>query len=523
MPKRGRGGPLARRGVQLGNEDCMAAMVRYIPVPDGLHPAVGTYPMMSTGPPGKGTPSRKMNGHLNKGRGHSGWGGPYHQHPSRQGRVTRWSYYHEGDVEVPEICVYSIENRCMHEATGCVRLHAKCTSQWQLMDKGRWYNFRNFHSIEIETAFEDVTKDRVSLSIVNPAMLGKAGQGMLKLMGTFQWEVDFNVMVLKRSDGKRNFKIRRVSTQSAAISKSAKATTFEWYFLDANSKWVKYGQVDTLGRADMVTQITSEEIESKFISGPDTAILFSNSKFQYQLDFTAMTQTNLSTGNVRVVRRRPVKKQSTKHNSKTTGQNSNTNQELPVIWDKMSDDDKMTLVALSETSQEYRDVMTSILSTIPNVRPLSIKRIQSPFLWRPFKNKEKELAIKYGRDKKLNIQKLFHGTKSEHVNNICRENIDWRLHGSNIPQLYGQGTYFSNSAACAHGYSTPDAFGHRFLMVAEVIIGQIAKGDPSMKRPPKNPTTGELYDTTVDNVNSPKVFVKYDKQEYCPFYIIELS
>lgn len=60
-------------------------------------------------------------------------------------------------------------------------------------------------------------------------------------------------------------------------------------------------------------------------------------------------------------------------------------------------------------------------------------------------------------------------------------------------------------------------------MVAEVIIGQIAKGDPSMKRPPKNPTTGELYDTTVDNVNSPKVFVKYDKQEYCPFYIIELS
>ncbi|XP_045582234.1 protein mono-ADP-ribosyltransferase PARP11 isoform X2 [Procambarus clarkii] len=408
----------------------------------------------------------------------------------------------------------------MHEESGCLRLHAKCTSQWQVLHDSSWYNLRNFHSKEIEDAFEDVTKDSVRLSLLNPIMLGNSGTGMLKILGTQQWEADLETMklrsVTKVGSPVVMMDIRRLSTQSAATSKSAKATVYEWFFQDENNKWIKYGEADSCGHTHLISSVKSHEIELCFVTNPSSPMTFNNSKFQYQLDFIGMKQTNLSTGKVRLIRRRPVKKQSTKINPKSKKDN------LPSSWSVMKDTDTMVQITLDTSSQEYRDVMTLLLATLPSARPTAIKRIQNPFLWRPFQNKQDELSLKYGEKGKINVQKLFHGTKSEYVDNISRENFDWRLHGSNVGQLYGRGTYFSNSAAFSMKYSQSNIFGHKVLLLAEVIVGKVTKGNASMTRPPINPATNELYDTTVDSTSSPKIFVKYDKQEYYPLYILEL-
>lgn len=79
------------------------------------------------------------------------------------------------------------------------------------------------------------------------------------------------------------------------------------------------------------------------------------------------------------------------------------------------------------------------------------------------------------------------------------------------------------SCAIARTYCTPDAQGHIFLIQAEVIIGYVTKGTKSLNRPPPNPSTGLLFDTTVDDITAPTLFVKYEKEEYYPEYIIDIS
>ncbi|XP_068218015.1 protein mono-ADP-ribosyltransferase PARP11-like [Palaemon carinicauda] len=443
--------------------------------------------------------------------------------------LTKWSYYHDGDVEVPEICVYSIDNRCSFEDRGCLRLHAKCTSQWQVFHKSVWCNFRNFHSIEIEEAFEDVTQTGVQLTPVNPSKLGNAGKDMFKILGNDLWEVEFEQMWVKNLNSPNiTYKIRRLSTQSAALSNSSKATTFVWYFLDVNNKWIKYGENDSTKNTENTSSITSEEIEKCYNSNRLDQIKFSTSKFQYILDMESMQQTNTVTNNVRPVRRRPLKKftikqENPKHQVGLRTPGNPVNQDLPPLWDSMKTTDPMRIITLENASKEYNEISHLLLLTLPGKRAQAIKRIQNPFLWRAFKNKQHELTLKYQSGNSLNIQRLFHGTREEYVESICKENFDWRLHGTNVGQMYGRGSYFSNSAAVASRYCQPSMNGHCFLLVAEVIVGEVTKGDSSMTRPPKNRSTNELYDTTVDDLSAPKIFVKYDKQEYCPLYIIQFA
>ena len=59
------------------------------------------------------------------------------------------------------------------------------------------------------------------------------------------------------------------------------------------------------------------------------------------------------------------------------------------------------------------------------------------------------------------------------------------------------------------------------MFVVDVLVGKCALGKPNMLRPPVNPSTNLLYDTTVDNLRNTKVYVKYDSQEYYPEYVVE--
>lgn len=357
-------------------------------------------------------------------------------------QTTCWSYYHEGNVVIPEICVYSIDKRCAYEDKGCLRLHAKCTTQWQVLKDSNWYNFRNIHSREIEEAYEDVTKDKVRITVLDPKKMGKSAQGMIKILGTEQWEADFETMTLRSAIFKGSLSgsmnIRRLSTQSAAVSKSSKATAYEWFFLDANMKWIKYGEVDSLGKTHLIASVKSDKIEQNFCLDPSVPLAFKNSKFKYLLDFTEMKQKNLDTGRERPVKRRPLKKQSTRPNVR------DNDEDLPSNWDKMKGSDTMVQVTLDVSSQEYLDVISQVHVTLPGAEVVTVKRIQNPYLWRPFKIKQAELSIKYGGVSFLNIQKIFHGTKAEHVDTISHENFDGRLYGSNAGNAYGKGAYFSN-------------------------------------------------------------------------------
>ena len=78
------------------------------------------------------------------------------------------------------------------------------------------------------------------------------------------------------------------------------------------------------------------------------------------------------------------------------------------------------------------------------------------------------------------------------------------------------------SAKYSDSYSARGT-GKKIMFVVNVLIGECISGNSNMTRPPTNPSTNLLYDTTVDNLTNTNIYVKYDSQEYYPEYIVEYA
>ena len=66
---------------------------------------------------------------------------------------------------------------------------------------------------------------------------------------------------------------------------------------------------------------------------------------------------------------------------------------------------------------------------------------------------------------------LFHGSISTVINDICAQNLDWRLCGCNGTS-YGKGTYFARDASYSDKYSKPDSCEKKYMFIAQVLVGQ---------------------------------------------------
>ncbi|KAK2832449.1 hypothetical protein Q7C36_015911 [Tachysurus vachellii] len=74
-----------------------------------------------------------------------------------------------------------------------------------------------------------------------------------------------------------------------------------WYY-KYNNSWCEYG---LQGSSNSTSSINSRDIEQHYNSNPTSILQFITGKYKYNLNFSAMIQTNLSTGKQREVRRRP--------------------------------------------------------------------------------------------------------------------------------------------------------------------------------------------------------------------------
>lgn len=121
--------------------------------------------------------------------------------------------------------------------------------------------------------------------------------------------------------------------------------------------------------------------------------------------------------------------------------------------------------------------------------------------------------------------RLFHGTNPEVVEAICKHNFDWRVNGKN-GTAYGQGSYFAVNSSKSDWYAKEDNKRSQFMFVAKVLAGSYTEGKPCYQRPPsKNPWDPEsdLYDSCVDKMSSPSIFVIFQNDQLYPEYIIEYS
>ena len=84
--------------------------------------------------------------------------------------------------------------------------------------------------------------------------------------------------------------------------------------------------------------------------------------------------------------------------------------------------------------------------------------------------------------------------------------------------VWGQGIYFATNASMSVGYAKQDASGTRYMYVARVAAGQFIVGSTEMIVPPTK--TGNIkYDSVVDKVANPSIFVMFYDNQYYPEYL----
>lgn len=95
---------------------------------------------------------------------------------------------------------------------------------------------------------------------------------------------------------------------------------------------------------------------------------------------------------------------------------------------------------------------------------------------------------------------------------------------------YGNGVYFARDASYSLFYSQVPRLlssgSQPKMYIAKVLVGKYTLGKKGLKAPPSrndpsNPAL--LYDSVVDDVNNPTIFVIFQDNQYYPEYLITLN
>ncbi|XP_073400393.1 uncharacterized protein [Dendrobates tinctorius] len=443
--------------------------------------------------------------------------------------------------EVPEICLSNLWKYCSL-GKDCPDMHYYLPYRWQIHKGTDWEDVPNMK--EIEKSYCDPKVDRVSL-------------------------IDFLTM---RSDG---HPVRRLSTVSSVVKPSEYVLTTEWlwYWRDEYGSWTQYGQSNVY---PMIVTISSSYLENIYLANANAVIPFGAGNHIYEINYQDMKQKNIRYKTERDVRRRPkylsfddvkllkgstrsaaakspmksgtspmksgtspmksgtspmksgtspMKSGTSPMKSGTSPMKSGMSPLNTNIYPKTWDPEAMPeigckKVLVLDTSSEFLKIGTLFSMMVKGHEVKKMWRLQNPSLWQVFQWQKNQMKkVNQGRDVKE--IRLFHGTDSAHIDAICDQNFDWRICGTHGTS-YGQGSYFAHNAAHSHNFSIPNTSGTRAMFIARVLVGDYVTGSPQMKRPPLRPGSSLwYYDSCVNNVISPSIFVVFEKHQIYPEYLLE--
>ncbi|XP_058930873.1 protein mono-ADP-ribosyltransferase PARP12 isoform X2 [Kogia breviceps] len=411
----------------------------------------------------------------------------------------------DSQEESDQICLFHIWKRCSFQDR-CSRVHFDLPYRWQVLDGGRW---KDLHKMElVEEAYSNPARDGITCT---------------KSAGSFLTGfLSFNSMTVGAT------RARRLSTASSVTKPPhfILTTDWVWYWNDQFGFWQEYGRQ---GREHPVTSVSSSDLEKAYLaycaagSDPQAATLrFQAGKHAYELDFKAFVQKNLVYGTVRKVCRRPkyISPQDVK--MKQTCVNSQGLKSIPEHWDRLAlPDTGFKRIALPSSSEEFQKVWNLFTHTMPLYYIQKIERVQNVALWEVYQWQKEQMQKRNG-GKTVDERQLFHGTSTGFVDAICQQNFDWRvsgLHGTS----YGRGSYFARDAAYSHHYSKTDTKS-RTMFLARVLVGEFIRGNANFVRPPVKEGQGNiLYDSCVNHVSDPSIFVVFEKHQAYPEYIIQYT
>lgn len=393
---------------------------------------------------------------------------------------------------VEEICLYFILNNCSFKER-CVRDHYHLPYRWQVCLDDTWKDFSTME--EIECIYCDPNR------------------------GNAVRDLNFNTMMFK------SHKVRRLSTPSSSSKPPhfVLTTDWLWYWKDEYNRWIEYGRENDGHNS---ATITSSDIETVYLSDESASVQFNAGKHSYVLSFKEMMQRNVKYCTERAICRRPKfvsaedvpKLKKRKSDASKTGDKSTPEQwdqgQIPQVGYK--------LVPLLVSSEEYKTIQSMFQRTVPATQIQSIERIQNLALWEVYQWQKQQMKKRNG-GREVDERKVFHGTSAGLVDAICQQNFDWRMcgvHGT----AYGKGSYFARDADYSHRYCKHADSGQYAMFVARVLVGDFIHGSSSYLRPPaKSSSQSSFYDSCVDSMSNPSIFVIFEKHQIYPEYLIRYT
>uniref|UniRef100_W5LGJ7 Si:ch73-252i11.1 n=1 Tax=Astyanax mexicanus TaxID=7994 RepID=W5LGJ7_ASTMX len=392
----------------------------------------------------------------------------------------------QNSAEKTEICMYFVKGSCKH-GDKCIREHSKLPYKWQFKDGSAWAALPNNEGIE---------KDYCTPS---------------KTYSSGPVPVCFDTMT------RGSHPVRRLSTISSVVQPHfILTTTWNWYWEDEFGDWIQYASASG---GHNTASITSEDLEQKYLQDNTAVVDFKAGSQSYSLSFQDMIQTNTRYGTKKLVKRRPAFVSSADAQTIKTSKRQISFKTLPSHWDKaLTPETGYKRVQLQNTSAEYMEIQNMFTSTLHGFSIQQIERIQNKALWEVFQW-QKDYMKKNNAGRNVEERKLFHGTDSKYIDAICLNNFDWRICGTH-GTAYGKGSYFARDAKYSHSYTGDSTT--RNMFVCRILVGDYTVGDSSYVRPPsKDGGDTHFYDSCVNNLHSPSIFVVFEKHQIYPEYLIQ--
>ncbi|XP_030042241.1 protein mono-ADP-ribosyltransferase PARP14 [Microcaecilia unicolor] len=195
-----------------------------------------------------------------------------------------------------------------------------------------------------------------------------------------------------------------------------------------------------------------------------------------------------------------------------------TEKGIPAFWQEMASSRGAKMIQLSHDSLEYQCVEKRFNLSAARYQIQSIERIQCGPLYQAYSLRKKQMEEKNGQEKG-NERILYHGTSSETSLLICEHGFNRSL---NQRSMFGHGVYFAVNAEYSATYSKPNTDGFYTLIQARVLTGTYTLGRPNLRAVPSRSTSlnHDLFDSVVDKMESPSVFVIFHDSQAYPEYRI---
>ncbi|XP_029448190.1 protein mono-ADP-ribosyltransferase PARP10 isoform X2 [Rhinatrema bivittatum] len=234
-------------------------------------------------------------------------------------------------------------------------------------------------------------------------------------------------------------------------------------------------------------------------------IIFDNKP--YTIDFERMEEYSIGTGqSVAIQRVEPVSSFLPVEN-------------IPEMGDEIE------LQAVDESTEEFRQVVRPFYDTMEDfhnkIKIIKVERLSHPLLSTQYRLK-KQCMERAGCQQPVE-RRLYHGTTEASSREICQYGFNRSFCGKNAT-LYGQGAYFAVKSVISvqDFYSPRTPEGNKYVFVVKVLTGDFTAGRPELRAPPQKESSllPLRYDSVVDSVTNPTIFVIFNDTQAYPEYLI---